>query len=59
MPTPDYGTPEDKAWKPGDLALCIKGGHISGTTEIEHPKAGKMYTFAIEQQLLFASRANL
>jgi hypothetical protein len=57
MPTPDYGTPEDKAWKPGDLALCIKGGHISGTTEIEHPKAGKVGEVeAVQEGVHFCNR---
>lgn len=44
MPTPDIPTSGDQSWKPGDLALCIKGGPLGSLPrDIEYPKAGAVY----------------
>lgn len=32
-------------WKPGDLALCVRGGFTAGTGGLRHyPEAGRPYT---------------
>lgn len=29
-------------WQVGDLALCVRGGHIKGSLQIDSPKAGQV-----------------
>ena len=44
-------------WKPGDLALCVRGGRISTMLVPlpEYPKTGRIYTVSGVDAILFAS----
>lgn len=46
MPIKDDCTPTSDDWKPGDLALCVKGGQIdmSSVPLPAYPKQGAIYT---------------